>query len=111
MGKMIELIALAGLCIAGLAVFSLVGVVFFVFKIVLWAVFLPFRLLFKLLWIPIGLIGGLFSLVAGAAILPILLVVGLVVGLLALVVPMIPFILLGLMIWAFMRTRPAAAQS
>jgi hypothetical protein len=109
MGKMIELIALAGLLIAGLAVFSLVGVVFFVFKIVLWAVFLPFRLLFKLLWIPIGLIGGLFSLVAGAAILPILLVVGLVVGLLALVVPMIPFILLGLMVWAFMRKQPVAA--
>jgi hypothetical protein len=109
MGKMIELIALAGLLIAGLAVFSLVGVVFFVFKIVLWAVFLPFLLLFKLLWIPIGLIGGLFSLVAGAAILPILLVVGLVVGLLALVVPMIPFILLGLMVWAFMRKQPVAA--
>jgi hypothetical protein len=113
---MLELIALAGLLIAGLAVFSVVGVVFFVFKIALWAVFLPFRLLFKLLWIPVGLIGGLFSLAAGAAVLPILLVVGLVVAVvgaiaafLALLVPMIPFILLGLMIWAFMRKRPVAA--
>jgi len=113
---MIELIALAGLFIAGFAVLSVVGVVFLVFKVLMWTVFLPFRLLFKLLWIPVGLIGGMFSLAAGAAILPILLVVGLVVAvvgaiaaLLAVLVPMIPFLLLGLMIWALMRKRPIAA--
>ena len=114
--KMLELIALAGLFIAGLAVMAVVGVIFLVFKIVLFAVFLPFRLLFKLMWVPFGLIGGAFSLLAGVAILPILLIIGVAVAvigaiaaLLALVVPMIPFILLGLMIWAFMRKRPATA--
>ena len=79
--------------------------------------FLPFRLLFKLLWIPFGLIGGAFSLLAGVAILPILLMVGVAVAvigaiaaLLALVVPAIPFILLGLMVWALMRKRPVVAS-
>ena len=75
-----------------------------------------FRLLFKLLWIPVGLVGGAFSLVAGAAILPVLLIVGVAVvvigaiaAVLALLVPAIPFILLGLAVWAVMRTRPATA--
>ena len=113
---MLELIALAGLFIGGFAVLAVVGVVFLVFKIVLFLVFLPFRLLFKLLWIPFGLIGGAFSLVAGAAIVPVLLTVGVAVAvigaiaaLLALLVPAIPFILLGLMVWALMRKRPATA--
>ena len=66
---MLELIALAGLLIAGLAVASVIGVVFLVFKVVFWAVFLPFRLLLKLLWLPIGLAMGAVSLAAGAAIL------------------------------------------
>ncbi len=37
MFKMLELIALAGLLIAGLAVACVVGVVFLVFKVVFWA--------------------------------------------------------------------------
>ena len=113
---MLELIALAGLLIAGLAVVSVVGVVFLGFKILLFVLFLPFRLLFKLMWVPFGLIGGAFSLLAGAAILPILLLIGVVVAvvgaiaaLLALLVPAIPFVLLGLMIWVFVRRRPVAA--
>lgn len=103
---MIELIALMGLFIAGFAVLSVVGVVFFVFKLAMWTVFLPFRILFKMLWIPFSLIGGLFSLAAGAAILPIVLVVGLIAAVLALLVPMIPFLLFGLIVWSFMRRSP-----
>ena len=113
---MLGLIALFGRFIAGFAVLAVVGVVFMVLRIAFWAIFLPFRLLFKLMWLPIGLIGGAFSLAAGAALIPILLVVGLIVAvvsaiaaLIALVVPMIPFILLGLTIWAFMRRRPSVA--
>lgn len=62
------------------------------------------------LLVPIGLVGGALSLAAGAALLPILLTVGLAVAvigavaaLLALLVPAIPFVLLGLAIWAMMR--------
>ena len=56
---------------------------------------------------------GGFSLVAGAVVVPIMLVVGIVVAvvgaiaaLLALVIPAIPFVLLGLLIWAFLRRSP-----
>ena len=114
---MLELIALAGLLMAGLAVASVIGVVFLLFKIVFWAIFLPFRLLFKLLWLPIGLVGGALSLVAGAALVPILLTVGIVVAvfaalaaLLALLVPAIPFVLLGLMVWAILRKKPVVVS-
>jgi hypothetical protein len=56
------------------------------------------------------------SLVAGAALLPVLLTVGVAVlaigaiaAILALLIPAIPFILLGLMLWAVFRSRPATA--
>ena len=123
---MLELIALAGLVIAGLAVFAVVGVVFLVIRIVFWAVFLPFRLLFglrfscyrsasPLLWVPIGLTWAPRPRLAprscrffwssapwspsSAPSPPIL----------ALLVPAIPFVLLGLMIWAIVRKRPVSA--
>jgi len=110
---MIELIALAGLLVAGVACAMVIGFVFFVFKVLLWTVFLPFRLLFKLLWIPVGLVTGAVGLAASAAVLPILLMVGGMIALIALVasivavlIPAIPFVLLGLVIWAFVRRQP-----
>ena len=113
---MLELIAFAGLLIAGFAFMAVIGVVFLVLKIALWAVFLPFRLLFKLMWVPVGLALGTVGLAAGATILPILLIVGLAVAVLAaiaavvaLLVPAIPFVLLGLVVWAIMRRSPAVA--
>ena len=42
---MLELFALAGLAIAGLAVVSVVGLVFLAFKLLFWVVFFPIRLL------------------------------------------------------------------
>jgi hypothetical protein len=68
------------------------------------------------MWLPIGLVGGVLSLAAGATILPILLTVGLAVAafaaiaaLVALIVPLIPFVLFALMLWAIFRRRPATA--
>jgi hypothetical protein len=67
------------------------------------------------LWIPFGLVTGALGLAAGAALLPILLVVGGVVALvglfaaiIAVLIPAIPFLLLGLVVWAFMRRQPEA---
>ena len=109
------MIAFAGILAAGLAVAFVFGLIFFVLKLVFWAVFLPFRLLFKLLWIPFGLVTGAVGLAAGAALLPILLVVGGVVAviglfaaIIAVLIPAIPFLLLGLVVWAFMRRQPEA---
>ena len=114
---MIGFLAFAGLlAAAGLAFFSLIGLVFFIIKMALWTVLLPLRILFKVLMIPVALTFGAIGLAAGAAAIPILLVViatvvvvGAIAALVALLVPAIPFILLGLAIWAVVRKRPATA--
>lgn len=114
---MIGFLAFAALFAAvGLAFFSLISLVFFIIKIVLWTVLLPLRILFKVLMIPVALTVGAIGLAAGAAAIPILLlvvtavvVVGAIAAVLALLVPAIPFILLGLMIWAIVRKRPTTA--
>ena len=113
---MFGLFALLGLMIAGFAVAAVIGTVFLVLKLVLWAVILPFRLLFKILMIPVWMTLGALGMLAGAAFIPIVLVViagvavvGLVAALLALLLPAIPFVLFGLLIWAMMRRRPVAA--
>ena len=113
---MLEFIAFAGLLIAGFAFMAVMGFVFLIFKIALWAILFPIRLLFKLLWLPVGLAIGSVGVAAGATVLPVLLIVGVAVAvigaiaaLLALLVPAIPFVLLGLVIWAFMRERTVTA--
>ncbi len=107
--------ALAGLLVAGLAVASLIGLAFFIVKIVLWTVLLPLRILLKVLMIPVWFTLGAVGLAAGAVALPIVLlvvaavvVVGAIATILALLIPAVPFILLGLLIWAVLRKRPAA---
>ena len=121
---MLELIALAGLFVAGLAVAAVMGVVFLICKIVIWAVFLPFRLLFlpfrllaKLLWMPFGLATGVVGLAAGAVAIPVVLTVGIALAVLAaiaavvaLLVPLIPFVLLGLVVWAATRKKPVVVS-
>ena len=114
---MIAFLAFAGLlAAAGLAFFWLIGLVLFIVKMALWAVLLPLRILLKVLMIPVALTFGAIGLAAGAAAIPILLVVitavvvvGAIAALLALLLPAIPFILLGLAIWAVMRRREAVS--
>jgi hypothetical protein len=113
---MLTFLTLAGLLMAGAALMAVLGVVWLVFKVVLWAVLLPFRILFKILMIPVWLTIGAIGLAAGAALLPLLLVavggvvlIGVLAALLALLLPLVPFVLFGLLIWALVRRRPAVA--
>jgi hypothetical protein len=113
---MIELLIFGGLATAALAVVAILGFVFFLLKAVLWVVLLPFRLLLKLIMIPVWLTLGAVGLALGAAVLPVILVVltavaviGVVGTILALLLPAIPFVLLGLMLWAIFRKTPAVA--
>jgi hypothetical protein len=112
---MVALIALAGLLMAGVAAAAVFGLILLVFKVVFWAVLLPFRILMKVLMIPVYLTLGAVGLAAGAVALPIVLtvvagiaVLGILAAVLALLLPAIPFVLLGLMVWAIVRRRPAA---
>jgi hypothetical protein len=83
-----------------LGAFALVG---FLLKLLFWAVFFPIRLALKLLF-------GLVGLTLGAILLPFMLLVAgiavvgaLVAGLIALVTPLLPVILLGLVGWGIYR--------
>lgn len=111
---MLELFVLATLAVVGLSVAVIIGFVFFLMKMVFWAVFFPFRLLFKLMWVPFGLAFGTIGMALGLAALPILLLVvggvlvfGLIAAIIGLMIPAIPFVLLGLLLWAIFRRNPA----
>lgn len=104
---MVELLAVG----AGLVVLAVVlGVIALVFKLVFFAITLPFRIL-----------GGILKLTLGLLLLPVLAVAG-VVGVLglgiaavfALLVPLLPVALAVLAVWGLARMlsrRPAAAPS
>ncbi|HYU81028.1 MAG TPA: hypothetical protein VEK56_18710 [Vicinamibacterales bacterium] len=111
---MFTLFMLATLAFVGMSVVAVLGFVFFVLRLALWAVFFPIRLLLKLLWIPIGLTFGAVGLALGATALPLLalfaggiLIFGLVAAAVALLLPAIPFVLFGLLLWAIFRRHPA----
>jgi hypothetical protein len=99
-----SLVLITGAALAALIVFALLAVGF-VLKLVFWLVFLPIRLLFKLLF---GL-GGLLVGVVAVPILLLLVVGGIVLALLAalasLVLPLLPVVLLGFVGWAIYKGR------
>jgi hypothetical protein len=103
---MIELLALVTFVLFGVFVIGLVGGML---KLVFWLLFLPLRL-----------IGGLLKLLVGILLLPIFLVLGAVlllgaglIAVLGLLVPLLPFLLAGFLIWGLVKlfSRPAAAPS
>ena len=110
---MLGLIALAGFLMGGLVLAAILGVAMFALKIVFWAIFLPFRIitkvLFKVVMIPIWLTLGVLGMAAGAVALPVVLLIAAGVAVFALFLPLLPFIMFGLLVWAFMRRRPAVA--
>ena len=113
---MLTLFMLAMLAFVGLSVAAVVGCVFFLLKIVLWVVFFPLRLLFKLMWLPLGLAMGAVGMGLGLAALPLLLLVlggvlvfGLIAAIIGLMIPAIPFVLLGLLLWSIFKKSPATA--
>ena len=101
------LLAVVGLFVA-LAATALVGLIL---KAVFWLLFLPFRLLFSLVF-------GLGGLLIGVVIAPVLLlavgaalIVAILAALVALLLPLAPVILLALVGWAIYKgtTRPSPA--
>lgn len=105
------LLALGAVATAGAVVVGLFGVVWFVLKLVL----LPIRLALGLVKLVVGAVFGALGMLAMLALTPVLvvavggaIVVGLVIALLAALLPLVPFILLGLVVWSFLK-RPAVA--
>jgi hypothetical protein len=112
---MFELLALGALILFGLLV---VGVVGGLLKLVFWLLFLPFRLALKLLALPFLALGLLLKLLFGVLLLPLFLVLGVmalagfgIVAVLGLLLPVLPLIVAGLVVWGLVKifSRPAAA--
>lgn len=102
---MFELLALGVLLVGGLFVIGLIGTIL---KLVFKLIFLPFLILGFVLKLALGLL--LLPIVAVAGIVG---VIGLVVaGLFAVVLPLLPIVLAGVLIVAFVKwlSRPAAVQ-
>lgn len=112
---MVEFFVLAMLAVVGLCIAAIVGFVLFLLKMVLWAVFFPIRLLFKLLWLPFGLAFGTIGMGLSVVAVPFLLLMlggvlifGLITAIIGLMIPAIPFVLLGLLLWSIFGSRATA---
>lgn len=105
---MLELLAL-GFLVAALLVVASVGLV--ILKLIFWIVLLPFRLLFWLLLLPFLLfkaVIGFLALVLVGPLVLLALVASAIAAALALLVPLLPLVALGLLIWLLVKaTQPA----
>jgi hypothetical protein len=103
----VAVVALLGL---GLVLLALTAVAF-VIRLFFWVIFLPFRLLFGLLLLPLLLIktivGGLFSIVLGPLFAFVAIVTAIVIAALF-ALPLAPVLLLLFVCWMFARARRPA---
>ena len=110
------------LAVAMLGAFAFAGVfllVAIVLKTVFWAVFLPIRLLFGLLFFPIWIARTALRAVGLLILAPLMAAGGVLVagalilaGLLAVVVPLLPIVAIGFLLWVVIRSfshRPMPA--
>ena len=112
---MLGLLLATGL-IAGVVALGLLLVVALFARLAFWVLFWPIRLLFHLVLLPFLLVKWVFRLLIGLLILPIaglgmMIGVGglMFVALLLLLLPLVPFLILGMLIWLIVRaaSRPA----
>jgi hypothetical protein len=110
-------LALASLVMLAFVVASVVAVGALLLRLVFFVILLPVRLVFGLLFIPFWIAKTVLKVAVGALMLPIFLVGGgllaavVAIGaLVALVAPLVPLLIVGLLIWAVFRSfRPAVA--
>lgn len=95
------------------------GAMFFFIRFVFSILFLPFKLVFSLLLFPLWIARAVLKVLSAVLILPVLLVGGLIVGfgfalaaIVTAVIPLVPFVLLGLIVWGLVRafSRPQLAR-
>jgi hypothetical protein len=101
-----------------LVVAAVVSVGALVLRMAFWTIFLPFRLIFGLLFIPFWIARTLLKMTVGIVMLPVLLIGGILVAivaavaaLVAVITPLLPLLIVGLLVWAVFRSfsRPVAA--
>jgi hypothetical protein len=110
-------LGLASLAMTGLMVAAVVAVGVLVLKTLFFLVTLPFRIAFAVLFFPLWLAKTVAKLALAAVVVPLVALAGVVLAALAalaaiaaIVAPLLPIIILGLLVWAVVRSfRPAAA--
>lgn len=110
---MFGLLALGAFLLCGVMLLGLIGGIL---KLVFFVVFLPLRILGKLIALPFLAVGFFLKLLFGVLLLPLLLVGALIgiVGLgiaavVGLLVPLMPLLIAGLLVWGLVKlfSRPA----
>lgn len=114
---MLTFLALASLVMTGLMVAAVVAVGVFVVKALFFLVTLPFRIAFAVLFFPIWIAKTVAKVALAALVIPVVAVIGVVLAVMAalaaiaaIIAPLVPLIIVGLLVWAVIRSfRPAVA--
>ncbi len=113
----LTLLGLASVVMTGLMTGAVVLLGVLVVKVLFFAVTLPFRIAFAVLFFPFWIAKTVLKLAVGVVMVPLLLLVGVVLAVLAalaaiaaIVAPLLPLLIVGLLVWAVFRSfRPAVA--
>jgi hypothetical protein len=113
----LTLLGLASLVMTGLMVAAVVSVGVLIVKALFFLVTLPFRLVFAVLFFPFWIVKTVGKVAVAAIVIPLAALAGIVLAVLAavaaiaaIVAPLLPLLIVGLLVWAVLRSvRPAAA--
>lgn len=114
---MLTLLGLASLVMTGLMVAAVVSVGVLIVKVLFFLVTLPFRIAFAVLFFPFWIAKTVAKVAVAAIVIPLVALAGIVLAVLAavaaiaaIVAPLLPLLIVGLLVWAVLRSfRPAAA--
>jgi hypothetical protein len=113
-----DVLALASLIFLALIVAAVVAVGALILRVAFWAILLPFKIVFGLLFLPFWIGKTLLRLAFGVVLVPVLLVGGILVAfvaaiaaIVAIITPLLPFAIVAFLIWMVFRSfgRPVAA--
>jgi hypothetical protein len=111
-------LALASIIFLALIVAAVVSVGALILRIAFWAILLPFRILFGLLFVPFWIAKTVLKLAVGAILLPVFLIGGIlfavvaaIAAIVAIITPLLPFALVAFLLWIVFRSfaRPITA--
>lgn len=114
---MLTLLGLAALVMTGLMVAAVVSVGVLIVKALFFLVTLPFRIAFAVLFFPFWIAKTVAKVAVAAVVIPLVALAGIVLAVLAalaaiaaIVAPLLPLVIVGLLVWAVLRSfRPATA--
>ena len=105
------MLAILSLIFMALVVAAVVSVGALIVRAAFWALLLPFKLLFAVLFVPFWIAKTVLRLAFGLMLLPVLLLGGILVAIVAaiaafvaIITPLLPFAIIGFLLWAVLRS-------